>query len=142
MVFALTEPVVILAIVHRHRLRKIFFARTYCLVKTPMLYLEHQTEDDMTPWQNIKAKAANLKDERGHLTDMGHAVDDVLDRARINADDTIYVEKSRPETDYDEIAYGSIAGFLCGSDDELRGDYWKTSPNQIRAWFKRHGYRW
>lgn len=95
----------------------------------------------MTPWQTIKAKAANLKDDRGYLTDIGHAVDDVLDRARINADDTIYVEKARPEADYDEIAYGSIADLLCGSDDTLRGEYWKATPNQIRAWFRRAGYK-
>lgn len=95
-----------------------------------------------TTFEQIKAKASRLVDDRGMLTDLGRGVDDVLDRARINADDTVYVEKSLPESEHDTVAIGSICDILSGRDDDLRGRWWDATPNQIRAWFKRHGVRY
>ena len=92
-------------------------------------------------FEQIKLKAARLVDKKGMPTDLGRGVDNVLDRARINADDTIHVEKSAPESQYDSIAMDTIESCLACDEDALRGDYWNATPNQIRAWFRRHGVR-
>jgi hypothetical protein len=58
-------------------------------------------------------------------------VDDVLDRARINADDTCYVEKSVPEGEYDSIALASVECVLSERDTDA----------DVIAWFASHGVK-
>jgi len=59
-------------------------------------------------------------------------VDDVLDRARINADDTCYIEKTLPVAEYDQVALDSVACIL--SERETDED--------VRAWFETQGVKW
>lgn len=96
----------------------------------------------MVSFEVIKGKAAQLVDGKGRLTDLGHGVDNVLDRARINAEQTVYVEKSAPESDFGQIAMSTIELCLACDEEELRGEYWNASPDEIRAWFKAQGVRY
>lgn len=84
-------------------------------------------------------RAAADKMARG---DMFQAVDDILDRARINADDTVFAEKSVPEDQYDAIALASVEGILCGRDSDLVTSYSKSRPAAVRKWFERRGVRY
>lgn len=56
-------------------------------------------------------------------------LDDVLDRARINADDTVYVEKAQSVAQWNKIAYASIQDILSRSD---------TDEQAVR-WFEKNG---
>jgi hypothetical protein len=79
-------------------------------------------------FEEIKAKAAKL----GTATKLGGEVDYILDSARVNADDTCYVEKSAPAADYDRIAVDTLRDILSASETN------KTAA----AWFKRVGFQW
>jgi hypothetical protein len=51
----------------------------------------------------------------GELSDR---LDDILDRARINADDTCYLEKTRSVEDYDRVALDTISDILSQSETD------------------------
>lgn len=55
----------------------------------------------------------------------------VLDSARVNADDTVYLEKAAPEADYNVIAIESIRSLL--SDREYSND------KRLVTWFAQRG---
>lgn len=55
-------------------------------------------------------------------------VDGLLDRARINADDTVYLEKACPAEEWERIAMGTLQDILSYSED-----------GQAKYWFKRQG---
>lgn len=63
---------------------------------------------------------------------LGDRLDDVLDRARVNADDTCYVEKSAPVEEYGRIALDSIACILSERDTD----------RDVIAWFAAQGVRY
>lgn len=54
---------------------------------------------------DLKAAAAKLGTQYNTL---GYRVDALLDSARVNADDTVYLEKAAPESDYDRIALDTV----------------------------------
>jgi hypothetical protein len=58
-------------------------------------------------------------------------LDYILESARIDADDTRYVEKVAPVEDYDRIVLASVAEILRHSDDA-----------EARQWFAAHGVKW
>ena len=58
-------------------------------------------------------------------------LDNLLDQARINADDTIYVEKAADPKKWDKIALMSLESLLAYSTDL-----------EVQAWFKKNGVRW
>lgn len=60
-----------------------------------------------------------------------HAVEDLIGSAVVNANDTIYVEKSLPEDRFEEVFLGSLQGLL-----SERG-----VPTRITNWFARRGIR-
>lgn len=74
---------------------------------------------------SIQSTAAKLGTRRATL---GARIDDILDNARINADDTVYVEKAAPVADWDRIALASLQSLLsyCGDSKAV-------------AWFRRNG---
>lgn len=57
--------------------------------------------------------------------------DDIMDRARINADDTVYVEKSAPADQWSDIATATLEGILSSRD----------AADDERAWFTARGIR-
>lgn len=57
-------------------------------------------------------------------------IDAVLDSARVNADDTIYTEKSLPEGEWDTVAMGTVESVLCD-----------TECPKVRAWFTAQGVK-
>lgn len=73
----------------------------------------------------IQKTVSVMKIERGNLADR---INDVLDRARINADDTCYKEKAQPESEYDRIAVDTIREILSYSNDI-----------EVQGWFKSVG---
>lgn len=77
-------------------------------------------------FEAIRKAAEPLGTMRGTL---GDAVDDILDKARINADDTVFVEKS--SEDWDAMAMASLEGILSVSTDPAACD-----------WFRNAGVRW
>jgi hypothetical protein len=58
-------------------------------------------------------------------------VHNILDSAEVNANDTVYTDKSATQAEWDQIALASIA---CLFDSG-------TKPTTLR-WFKQRGYRW
>lgn len=63
---------------------------------------------------------------------LGDRVDQVLDCARINADDTCCVEKSLPMAEYDAVALETVCGILSSRD----------ADDEVRGWFKAQGVQW
>jgi hypothetical protein len=61
-------------------------------------------------------------------TALFHRIDNVLDQARINADDTVYLEKNH--CDWNEMAVNTIEGILSYHNDKA-----------VIAWFVRRGVR-
>lgn len=57
-------------------------------------------------------------------------IDDIIDSGRVNADDTIYRDKSLPESEWNAVAEGSICTLLC---DETNAE--------VRNWFIAQGIR-
>ena len=78
-------------------------------------------------FEQLQEKAAMMI-KHGKLADR---VDNVLDLARINADDTIYVENVRPVIEYDQTALNTLAMILSHSRDE-----------QVQGWFRLVGFSW
>ena len=64
-------------------------------------------------------------------TTLATRLDDVLDRARINADDTVYVEKAAVAAEWDRIALDTVSDILSQSGTD--GD--------IVEWFLAQGVR-
>lgn len=58
-------------------------------------------------------------------------LDDILDRARVNADDTCYTEKTVPVTQYDRAALDTVASILSYTNDP-----------EVCAWFAAQGMEW
>lgn len=56
-------------------------------------------------------------------------VSDALDSARVNANDTIYIEKAQPETEWESLFTGSLVSSLSFST---------PSPAAVE-WFAKHG---
>lgn len=79
-------------------------------------------------FEQIKAKAKKL-DMRKH-DGLGHRVDEVLDSARVNADDTVYLEKEADASEWDSIAVGTLSSILADSKDKA-----------VIRWFERQGVR-
>lgn len=76
----------------------------------------------------------NLQDEvsKMDMTDsLSNRIDNVLDRARINADDTCHVEKTAPAAEYDAIALATVSDILSFENDQ-----------QVAAWFAARGVQW
>lgn len=84
-------------------------------------------ETQMT-FDEIKAKAAKL----GTVSKLGMEVDHILDSARVNADDTCYVEKSAPVAEWSQIAVGTLRDILS----------YRETDKRAAAWFKRVGFQW
>lgn len=59
-------------------------------------------------------------------------VDEALDSARINADDTIHQEKAAPESEWENLAHGSLQSHL---------SFASISPAAVE-WFKKQGVVW
>lgn len=70
-------------------------------------------------------------DKMDCLHGIGSRVDNILDQARINADDTVYAEKARPSSEYDRIAADTVAELLSYSSDA-----------EAQAWFRGVGFSW
>ncbi len=88
----------------------------------------------MKSFEEIRIAAAALMEAgRGQSNGTGlcHRVDALVDSARANADDTIYVEKARPVEDYDAIGLASLQDLLSCSDDA-----------EAAAWFVAQGVVW
>lgn len=68
-------------------------------------------------------------------------VGDILDRARINADDTVYVEKSAEPDQWDQIAMGTLEMILTYSDADLLNGYENVSADEARDWFASRGVK-
>lgn len=83
------------------------------------------TQPTFAALQNTVAK---MEIERGNLADR---LDDVLDRARGNADDTVYLEKTVPVTEYDAIGLATVGEILSYSTDQ-----------EVCAWFAAQGVTW
>lgn len=81
-------------------------------------------ERSMITFQQIQDKVGH-NFVKGSVLDL---VDDVLDRARINANDTIYVEMADTEENFDKIAIASIIDILS----------YETNQKVIN-WFKEIG---
>lgn len=82
-----------------------------------------------TTFAALQAKVAAVGPCRsGGLVDR---LDDVLDRARINADDTCYVEKAQPTDQWDAIALATVSDILSATPDK-----------NVCAWFARNGVEW
>lgn len=64
--------------------------------------------------------------------DIADQIDEVLDSARINANDTIYIEKAAPESEWNLIFKGTIESILAF------GDY----SAEVKAWFAAQGIRY
>jgi hypothetical protein len=79
-------------------------------------------------FDEIKAKAAKL----GTGSKLGMEVDYILDCARVNADDTCYVEKEAPASDYNRIAVETLRDTLSS----------RETDKAAAAWFKRVGFQW
>lgn len=62
---------------------------------------------------------------------LGSRIDSILDLARCNAEDTVFVEKARDASEYDAIALGSVESILCYSSDK-----------PVMRWFARNGVKW
>lgn len=62
---------------------------------------------------------------------LGSRLDHMLDRARINADDTVYLEKQAPEEEWSRIALDSLRGECCTKEAEA----------DCVAWLEAHGLK-
>jgi hypothetical protein len=76
-------------------------------------------------FEALRVIAKRLAIKPGNLADR---IDSILDSGRINADDTIYLEKSAPSDQWDAIALASVCDLLAYSKDK-----------PVLAWFARHG---
>lgn len=79
---------------------------------------------------------------RTRMSDMAHAVDDILDRARINASDTLTENTNIDPADWDKLALASVESILCERDHNLVSEYSKSKPATVRKWFERRGVRY
>ena len=72
----------------------------------------------------------NVEKHRGY-EGLANRVGYLVDAARVNADDTVYLEKTVDEDQFDKIAVASLEGLLCSCTDE-----------EVCAWFRKQGFRW
>jgi hypothetical protein len=79
-------------------------------------------------WSEIVKMASTLEISRGSL---GDRIDEMVDSARVNADDTVYLEKAAAESDYDMVAISTLELILSDSNDE-----------EAKTWFKSIGFNW
>jgi hypothetical protein len=79
----------------------------------------------MTSYETLRKSVDALGVVHGTLSDR---LDDMLDNARINADDTVYHE--RAATDWNAIATASLES-ICAD----------THDHEAAAWFAAHGLR-
>lgn len=77
-------------------------------------------------FERLVRKADRLDTRHGSF---GARILDVLDNARINADDTVYLEKST--LDWNAVAIASLETILSYSEDK-----------RVNAWFHRNGVTW
>lgn len=82
----------------------------------------------MTTFKQVQDKASKLEIIKGNLADR---IDDVLDRARINAEDTVYIEKAQDVTKYDHVALDTVSEILSYLDDE-----------EVCDWFAANNVTW
>lgn len=81
-----------------------------------------------TTFATLRTLVDKMEIQKGNLADR---LDDVLDRARWNADDTVYTEKTVPASDWDSIALATVSEILAyGSDAE------------VSAWCAAQGVEW
>lgn len=82
-------------------------------------------------FEQIKSKAAAKfgYDVLGET--LGSRVDYLLDSARINADDTVYLEKAAPVNEWERIALDSLRFLLSDSKD-----------TKAQAWFRSINFVW
>jgi len=78
-------------------------------------------------FEQINSKAAKLDWSRG----TGKNIHNILDSARINADDTVYTNKSTTESEWDAVACNSLE-LLLGECKDIR----------LLNWFRRIGFVW
>ncbi len=89
--------------------------------------LDTQRETEMKPtFYNLNREIETQTFISGSTIDLVH---DLLDRARGNADDTVYAEKNAPEKDWDKIALGSVLDLLSSGRE----------PKTVVAWFAKRG---
>ena len=73
---------------------------------------------------------------------LGYLAGDVLDRARINADDT-FVDGVRVTGDeWDRIAVGSVGCVLSMRNEDVECCYSTAKADEVRSWFAARGVRW
>lgn len=82
----------------------------------------------MTTFKQLQDTASKMEIVHGNLADR---LDDVLDRARINADDTCHVEKTQPVDQYDYIALNTVSEILSYLDDK-----------EVCDWFAANNVTW
>jgi hypothetical protein len=82
---------------------------------------------DQVAFQHLENEIQKI----GIYTPLGYALNAVHDSARVNADDTIYVEKSAPQEDWGKIAISSLENLLSFCSDKAVCD-----------WYEAHGIRW
>jgi hypothetical protein len=83
------------------------------LLKTHPRIISRQLTETVT-FAKLRDEISYMDIIKGNLEDR---VDDVLDKARVNADDTVYVDKSAPASEWDSIALGSISDVLAYHKD-------------------------
>ena len=79
-------------------------------------------------FEEIRKKAGKLEVRGDNL---GGRIDHLLDSARINADDTVHIEKAEPAAEWERIALDSLGSLLSHSQDA-----------KAQAWFRRAGFSW
>ena len=82
--------------------------------------------DQLHPWEKLRAEVERMD----MFKDFPRRLDMVLDSARVNADDTVFVERACDVTGWHDIALGSIETVLAYSTDK-----------KVLAWFAKRGVK-
>lgn len=72
---------------------------------------------------------------------LGYLLGDILDRARVNADDTFEDGVRVTGEQWDRIAIGTVCSILCERDENIASPYSTATPDQARKWFAKRGIR-
>lgn len=83
-----------------------------------------------TTFRTLNAAAAALGSPLV-VGSLAEEVIDLIDGARVNADDTIYVDKAAPKSKWNAIFAGSLSSLLCERISPAAADF-----------FRANGVRW
>jgi len=82
-------------------------------------------------YATIKNRAGALYHVQRHkgYNGLAHRVSNLIDGARCNADETVHIEKTLPESEFDNLAAASLESLLAYCNDE-----------EVTAWFTKQGF--